>query len=75
MNLRQCTTKRCIVHHTVLEKVCTYIDPRAHLVQWELRYSIETRVYDSALVQFVNKWQRHVLKNTEMLRIFEELNP
>ncbi len=62
--LRDCRSRRCLVQHTMLDKVQSFVDPRAHLVGGELRYSIKMG----------KTWHRRVLKNTEMHRIFGELN-
>ena len=62
--LRDCRSRRCLVQKTMLDKVQTFVDPRAHLVGGELRYSIKIE----------RTWTRRVLDNTEMYRIFGELN-
>jgi len=72
--MRHCKSKKCLVQNFALDRVQTYIDPRAHLVRGELRYSIQQRVYDADRVKFVLKWVRRVLKNTQMNQLFQELN-
>ncbi len=74
MTMRHCQSRRCLVQHFCLDHVQKYVDPRSHLVQGELRYSIEQRVYDPERVKFVMKWQRRVLGNTQMNQLFQELN-
>lgn len=64
MLLRNCRTKKCLVQNAILDHVQKYVDPRAHLHQDELRYSMKVG----------RKWKRMpVLRNTDMKRIFGEL--
>ena len=78
MKLRDCMSRIAMVQQFVLDQVVKYVDERAHLVRDELRYSIQVPVREScpsnAQRKTKLKWRRRVLKNTDMLRIFEELN-
>ena len=65
MSLRHCKSRKCLVQNFVLGKVQTFIDPRAHLVQGELRYSIKVG----------RKWHRKLVDAESMTRLFEDLNP
>jgi hypothetical protein len=49
----------------MLDKVQAFVDPRAHVVAGELRYSIKIG----------RKWVRKLLTHDDMSRIFQELNP
>ena len=66
-----------MVQQVMLDHVTKYVDPRAHLVRDELRYSIQQPVRESipshAQRKTRLKWVRCVLRNSDMKRIFEEL--
>ena len=67
--LRKCQSHSCMVRHIILDHVLKYVDPRAHLVEGELRYSI----YMKEGQERKPSWKRRVLKNTDIHRIYMEL--
>ena len=73
MNLRNCTNHNGLVQQIMLDHVQKYVDERAHLVRDELRYSIQLPY--RTLGRTKMKWERRVLGNKEMKRIFRELYP
>lgn len=64
--LSKCRDLTQMAQSFVLDRVQTYVDPRAHIHMGELRYSIQNQK---------GEWVRApVLRNKEMRKIFLECN-